>query len=99
MWTKIAKKSDFKEGVGQLFEISGKQIAVFKKSGEFFALHNLCEHRGGPLVEGAIDANDVVCPWHAWAFDLRTGVCSHNSRLSQQVFNLKTEHGDLYVET
>ena len=32
-----------------------------------------CPHRGAPLAHGALHHHTIVCPWHAWEFDCRTG--------------------------
>ncbi len=33
--------------------------------------------RGGPLAEGALEGDAIVCPWHASAFRLRDGAVRH----------------------
>jgi Rieske Fe-S protein len=32
-----------------------------------------CPHLGGPLEEARVEDGSVVCPWHGYRFDLRTG--------------------------
>ena len=41
----------------------------------FFATDNTCPHRGGPLAEGDLIGDEIICPWHLWGFDVRTGLC------------------------
>ncbi len=38
--------------------------------GEIRAFYNVCAHRGHPLVEGTGSAQRLVCPYHAWTYDL-----------------------------
>jgi len=38
--------------------------------GELRAFYNVCAHRGHPLVEGTGHAQRLVCPYHAWTYDL-----------------------------
>ncbi len=46
------------------------------KSGELFALRDICPHRGVPLSAGRILAEgSVECPYHGWRFK-RDGQCS-----------------------
>jgi len=47
--------------------------AVCNVAGRVTALGGTCPHRGGPLGQGAIHGNFVVCPWHAWEWDCATG--------------------------
>jgi len=48
-------------------------IALSWRDGKFGAISNGCNHAGGPLGEGRLDGDFVVCPWHHWKFDRSTG--------------------------
>ena len=60
-------------------EVEGQTLALFNVGGEFRALGNRCAHRGGPLGQGLLDGHTVLCPWHSWGYDTRTGACEVNS--------------------
>src|SRR5262245_62797293 len=61
-------------GEGRTFDVGTRRIAVFRtRQGEVFATQALCPHRGGPLADGLLGGTTVVCPLHAWKFDLMTG--------------------------
>jgi nitrite reductase (NADH) small subunit len=61
-------------GEGRNFEIDGERIAVFRaRSGAIFAVQAACPHRGGPLADGLLGGSTLICPLHAWKFDLSTG--------------------------
>ena len=61
-------------GEGRTFEVRGQRIAVFHtRAGEVFATQAECPHRAGPLSDGLLGGTTLVCPLHAWKFDLRTG--------------------------
>jgi nitrite reductase (NADH) small subunit len=63
-------------GEGRAFGVAGDQVAVFRlRDGSLRALSAVCSHRGGPLADGTIDQQVVMCPLHQHAFDLVTG-CS-----------------------
>ena len=34
---------------------------------------NVCNHVGGPLGEGRLEGDYIVCPWHYWKFHRCTG--------------------------
>ncbi len=55
--------------------IAGTAIAVANVDGTFYAIANACKHAEGPLGEGAVEGCVVVCPYHGWKYDLRTGKC------------------------
>jgi nitrite reductase/ring-hydroxylating ferredoxin subunit/multimeric flavodoxin WrbA len=48
-------------------------IALVCRDGSFSAISGACNHVGGPLGEGRLDGEYVVCPWHNWKFHHRTG--------------------------
>jgi len=61
-------------GEGRTVQAFGKRIAVFHmRSGAFFAVQADCPHRGGPLADGLVGGTTLICPLHAWKFDLTTG--------------------------
>jgi nitrite reductase (NADH) small subunit len=61
-------------GEGRTFAAGDKQIAVFRtRAGGVYAVQALCPHKGGPLADGLVGGETVVCPLHDRVFDLRTG--------------------------
>jgi nitrite reductase/ring-hydroxylating ferredoxin subunit/multimeric flavodoxin WrbA len=48
-------------------------IALVCRDGEITALSGTCNHVGGPLGEGTLEGDYVVCPWHQWRFHRKTG--------------------------
>ncbi len=65
------------QGEGRTFALGNERIAVFHtRSGEIFATQADCPHRNGPLADGLIGNRTVICPLHAWKFDLSTGQLS-----------------------
>ena len=63
-------------GLGRAFEVEGKPIAVFRtRLGRVFAVDGICPHKGGPLADGMLAGDSVVCPYHAFRFDSGTGAC------------------------
>ena len=97
-WHRVAKVSDLKLGEAQLAVIEGRSVALFRTASGFHAIDGVCPHRGGPLVEGAVEDDNVVCPWHAWTFDLVTGACESTPSFRQTVYPVKVENGEIFVE-
>jgi nitrite reductase/ring-hydroxylating ferredoxin subunit len=60
-------------GAARAVESNGWRIAVFNLDGEIIAVDGRCLHRGGPLEDGFVANGIVMCPWHWWRYDLRTG--------------------------
>jgi nitrite reductase/ring-hydroxylating ferredoxin subunit/multimeric flavodoxin WrbA len=49
------------------------RIAITCRDGELGAISGSCNHVGGPLGQGRLDGDYVVCPWHNWKFHRCTG--------------------------
>ena len=84
---------------GQCMEVSvaGKAVALYNVSGAVYATSNTCIHRGGPLGKGALDGPVVLCPWHAWSWDVTTGENTANPELKIPTYPVKVEDGQILV--
>ena len=61
-------------GEGREFTVAGRIIAVFRpRSGGIYATQALCPHRQGPLTDGILGGTTIICPFHAWKFDISSG--------------------------
>ncbi len=45
-------------------------IVLRDRAGTLRAFHNVCQHRGHELLSGCGKTNLIVCPYHAWSYDL-----------------------------
>ena len=97
-FVKVAQVNDLKKGEAKTVEVEGKQIALVRKDEEFFALDNTCCHRGGPLGEGSLEGDILVCPWHGWGYHIKTGVSLVNPEAKVSVFLVKVEGKDVFVD-
>src|SRR5262245_59339921 len=50
-----------------------RELALSFKDGQFGIVSNVCNHAGGPLGEGRLDGDYIVCPWHNWKFHRCSG--------------------------
>lgn len=85
----VARATDIPPGGRKLVQVEGRGVVVFNLKGEFFALSNMCPHKGGSLAEGILTGlvesgepgeykhsrpGEIIrCPWHQWEFDIKTG--------------------------
>jgi NNP family nitrate/nitrite transporter-like MFS transporter len=61
-------------GEGRAFRVRSLAIAVFRtRMGALFATQASCPHEAGPLADGIVGAGRVICPLHAYSFELATG--------------------------
>lgn len=69
----VAKLSDLQEGKIVAVDVNETPIALVLLNGKVRAFGDVCTHDDGPLNEGEIVGNCVLCPRHAAKFDLTTG--------------------------
>lgn len=86
------------EGEVAEFAVQGRALCVAHVNGAIAVLDGVCPHEGGPLGEGIVEDGRVVCPWHAYAFDIHSGVADQDSEVKAEVFEAKIEGGELRVK-
>lgn len=71
-------------------------VLVAWVEGEVFAIEDACNHAGASLAEGWLEDECVVCPMHAYVFELRTGRLARPKGLcgDQRTYEAKIE-GDM----
>ncbi|HEX3176740.1 MAG TPA: Rieske 2Fe-2S domain-containing protein [Methylomirabilota bacterium] len=95
---RIGRAADVPVGTGTVVEAAGKTLAVFNVAGTFYAIDNECSHRGGPLGEGDLDGTVVLCPWHAWRWDVTTGANVNNPAVKVGCYAVTERDGSLFVD-
>jgi len=70
---KVARTEDLVPGQAKRVDIAGRSLAVFNLAGRYLTIDDACNHRGGPLSEGQVEGEVVVCPWHGAKFSITTG--------------------------
>jgi nitrite reductase (NADH) small subunit len=78
-------------------EVDGVGVCLANVDGRLAALDNWCPHRRGPLGQGWLEGEAVVCPWHSWALSTTTGVAEPPERASVDIFPIKVEGDDILV--
>lgn len=97
-FTDLADASEVPLGRVKSFAVDGRTIAVYHVDEGYFATDNSCPHRGGPLAEGDLIANEIICPWHLWGFDVETGICGGNREVSVATHEVRIEGGRIQVK-
>jgi nitrite reductase (NADH) small subunit len=97
-FVRIANKSELPEvNEAKEFTVGLKVICVANVNGTISAMDNVCLHRGGPLGQGMIEGDKLVCPWHGWQWNPKTGEAAHNPKARVAVYAIKLEGEDVLV--
>ncbi len=98
-WVRLCRVNEApKPGEVMEVEADGVQVCLANIEGRYHALDNLCPHRQGPLGQGWVEGQTVVCPWHAWAFNVNSGLAEEPERAEVRVFPIRDENDELFAD-
>ena len=97
-WVSIAEESAVPADAGATFFVDDIEVAVFRSEGYLFAIEGKCPHKGASLGNGSIDGCAVVCPWHDWKFDLKTGAGLTNSSSAVAPIGVQVTDGSIEID-
>jgi nitrite reductase/ring-hydroxylating ferredoxin subunit len=99
-FVKVASKKDVPIGNMRIVEVNGTSILLANIDGEFYAIGNICTHRGCKLSNGALNGEIVQCPCHGSRFNVKTGeVVGGPATKPEQKYKLKTEQNQIQIST
>ncbi|MEK6397106.1 MAG: Rieske 2Fe-2S domain-containing protein [Terriglobus sp.] len=76
---------------------NGLNICVAVVDGTLVAFNNRCPHQGAPLSAGELDGCMVVCPYHAWRFDVTTGKAENSADPDLQTYEVRQYDDEVFV--
>lgn len=98
-WIKIAPLSEFPQRGARVVRHDGKEIAVFRNAGdEIFAMNDKCPHKGGPLSQGIVYGNTVICPLHGMNICLEDGMAQAPDEGCVGTYAAKVENGVVFLQ-
>jgi len=72
-WIRVTQAENIPLREGRAVRLGFEEVAVFRLGDTFLAVGNRCPHKGGPLADGIVAGNSVVCPLHSWKICLQSG--------------------------
>jgi nitrite reductase (NADH) large subunit len=104
-WIQVGKTWNFPKDGGATIKYGKTQIAVFNfaSRGEWYATQNMCPHKrefvlSRGLIGDASGKPKVACPVHKKTYSLETGKGMSDKDLSIQVFPVKVDGDDVYLQ-
>ncbi|MBN8576319.1 MAG: Rieske 2Fe-2S domain-containing protein [Cyclobacteriaceae bacterium] len=82
----------------RLVAVGEQQICLVRQGDSFYAVSNRCTHNGESLSKGKVNfANEIVCPWHGYQFNLKTGREYQQRSADLETFPIKIEPDGVYI--
>jgi len=100
-WIRIAPTESVPPREGRAVLIGDREIALFNLGEQFLATDNQCPHQGGPLCDGIVTGDSVVCPLHAWKVNLACGQVerpTHGKDHCVATYPTRVEDGVVLIE-
>jgi nitrite reductase (NADH) small subunit len=95
---RVARKDEIPEGSIREFQVEGVTVAIANVCDKFYAINNICLHRGGPLGQGRLQGVAVTCPWHSWQYDVTTGKLLTNQTIGVKTYMIEVRGDNLWVD-
>lgn len=99
-FTAVLDEQELAENQMRRAELNGTAILLARRDGKVYAIGEKCSHLGGPLSEGKLEGDAVVCPWHGSRFSLDDGrVIDGPSVFAQPCFQTRIRAGKIEVRS
>jgi nitrite reductase/ring-hydroxylating ferredoxin subunit len=90
--------SELPPGAVKEVEVGDVTFAVCNVDGALHCIGGTCPHAGGPLGQGTLEGNTLVCPWHGWEFDCRSGLSALGDDLQVETYPVRVQDGNIFIE-
>jgi 3-phenylpropionate/trans-cinnamate dioxygenase ferredoxin subunit len=78
-------------------EYLDEEVGLFNLGGQFYAISDICTHDNGPLIEGRLEGECIICPRHGARFNVKTGAQTMPAFSPVPVFQVKVEGDDILI--
>ena len=72
-WIRVTHADNIPVRQGRAVKLGPYGVAIFNLGGGFRTVESRCPHRGGPLADGIVAGDDIICPLHNWRLSLDSG--------------------------
>ena len=73
-WYEVARTSDLNPGEVMYVEVGNDPAALVNLDGTYYALSDICTHQDASLSDGEVIGDEIECPLHGGAFEIKTGL-------------------------
>jgi nitrite reductase/ring-hydroxylating ferredoxin subunit len=84
-FTAVLPVAELPEATPTRAALGATGLVLVRRGDVVYALKETCPHAGGPLAEGHLDGDTIVCPWHGSALRLSDGAVRHGPSTSRQI--------------
>jgi nitrite reductase/ring-hydroxylating ferredoxin subunit len=98
-FTAVLSADELAEATPTKAMLGATALVVVRRGDVVYALKETCSHAGGPLSQGTLVGDTIVCPWHASAYRLSDGAVRHGPSTTRQVtYRARINEGQVEVQ-
>ncbi|MFQ5575902.1 MAG: Rieske (2Fe-2S) protein [Anaerolineae bacterium] len=94
---KVAAAATLAPGQKHVVEYDDEEVGLVNLNGQIYAVSNICTHDDGPLLDGELDGDCIVCPRHGARVNLKTGDATMPAIAPVPRYRVKIKNGDIYI--
>lgn len=72
-WIDVCAENALQDNENIRVDVDGTEVAIFKISGQYYAIEDVCTHDGAEIASGKLDGDEIICPRHGARFCVKTG--------------------------
>ena len=99
-WVRITEVENIPVRQGREVRLGSLELAIFNLGGAFRAVERTCPHKQGPLADGIVAGDDIICPLHNWRISLDSGFVKQphdHSETCVKTYPCRVENGIVIV--
>jgi nitrite reductase/ring-hydroxylating ferredoxin subunit/hemoglobin-like flavoprotein len=93
----VARSGEIQEGERKILNIDNLSIGLFHHKGNWYALRNLCLHRGGPVCTGKLEGDTLTCPWHGFQYNVTDGHLLVDENAHLDSYRVELRNGEIHL--
>lgn len=94
----MAKVGELAPGEIKAVTVDGTELILYRLGDEYFSTQRKCLHQGGDLADGLISRGFLVCSFHYWKFDARTGRHEISPETCLRTYAVRVDGADIQID-
>lgn len=97
-WYKVTEHADLSQPFLKKITAGGKSLCLINTGGQLSALSSRCPHAGADLSQGWCENGKLICPFHRYSYDIKTGRGAPGQNDYVRVYPVEARADGIYVQ-
>lgn len=97
-WYEVGRTTDLSPGEMMYVEVGRDPVVLIRLEDGLYALSDTCTHQDASLSDGEIIGDEIECPLHGGAFEIRNGMpANFPVVVPVETYDVKVEDGVIFA--